>query len=144
MAQGYGQDTWCGDSIVTGRFARGPTNALLGLYRRLITERGTLRGIDDENSNEDELDYGLDLAELIGDSDPEEAVLLMPGRISAELKKDERVASVFVVAQAPAYNPDGTANLFFDVSGVLRDGEDFRFTVKVADATVSLLLGGSS
>lgn len=145
MATGYGIDIWCADSLVTGRYARGKMNVVLALYRRLITPRGTLRGVGDESSNEDELSYGLDLSELIGEMDPEDAVKIVPGRIRAELLKDDRVADVLVVAYDPVYASDGTATLRFDVSGsLINEGDSFEFSVKIENLEVSLLLGGSS
>lgn len=144
MATGYGQDTWCGDSLVTGRLARGVTNVVLSYYRRLTTARGTLRGLDDENKNEDELTFGFDLAELCGETDPETAVKIVPPQIRAELMKDDRSLDVNVIAHPPAYDSEGLATLVFDVEGILVDaGENFRFTVTVEGATVSLLIGGT-
>lgn len=146
MATGYGVDIWCGDSLVTGRYARGKMNAVLAMYRRLITPRGTLRGIggDEVAANEDELAYGLDLSALCGEVGPETAVLIVPGQIKAELLKDDRVADVFVSATY-YYNDDGTAVVLFAVSGLLQnDGDDFQFTVKVEGVTTSLLLGGAA
>lgn len=139
---GYGTDTWAGDSLVTGRFSRGPTHVVLAMYRRLITPKGTLRPLEEE-SNEDELDYGFDVAQFCGASEPERVVLTAPGQIQAELRKDDRVQDVACVARIE-YRTDGTAVLFFDVSVVLINGGGrFSFTVKVADLTASLLLGGS-
>jgi hypothetical protein len=143
MATGYGQDTWCADSIVTGRYARGKMNVILAFYRRLITPRGKLRGLGN-NTNEDELAYGFDLAELCGEVGPETAVKIAPGRIQSELLKDDRAADVFVTALPPVYAPNGGASLFFEVGGILQDdGEDFQFTVKVEGVKTSLLLGGA-
>jgi hypothetical protein len=140
---GYGSDVWAGDSIITGRFSRGPMHVVLAFYRRLITPQGTLRPLDEE-SNEDELDYGFDLAQYCGAVSPEIAVLTAPLRIQAELRKDDRALDV-VASGRYAYKSDGTADLFFEVAGVLHGaGERFGFTVKVADLTASLLLGGAS
>lgn len=117
---------------------------LLAFYRRMITPRGTLRGIGAEK-NEDELAYGFDLAELCGEVGPEVAVKIAPGRIQSELLKDDRAADVYVTALPPVYAPDGMASLFFEVGGILQDdGDDFQFTVKVEGVTTSLLLGGGA
>ncbi len=143
MAFGFGSDTWCADSLVTGRFSRGVQNVVLALYRRLITPRGTLRPLD-EDSNEDELNYGFDLAQYCGAVGPELAVLTAPGQIAAELQKDDRVLTVSAVGRY-VYAPNGTATLYFDVSGTLHDAnENFDFTVKIADLTASLLTGGAT
>ncbi len=140
---GYGSDTWCGDKLVTGRFSRGPMHVMLALYRRLITAKGTLRPLDEE-SNEDELDYGFDVAKFCGAVAPEIAVLIAPAQIQAELGKDDRVLDV-VARGRYEYHPDASVDLFFDIAGVLhRDGERFDFTVKIADLSASLLLGGAA
>ena len=140
---GYGSDTWCGDSMVTGRFSRGPNHVMLALYRRLITTKGTLRPLD-EDSNEDELDYGFDLAKFVGAVAPEVAVLIAPPQIQAELRKDDRVLDV-VARGRYEYNRDGTAVLFFDVTVVLHaNSERFDFTVKIENLTSSLLVGGAA
>ncbi len=87
---GYGVDTWCGDSRVTGRLARGRTLLALALYRRLITPRGMLTG-----SEEAEV-YGFDVASFIGRVGDERAAGALPSMIAAELRKDDRVADVLV------------------------------------------------
>lgn len=127
--------------MITGRLARGIVNVVLALYRRLTTPRGTLRPLD-EDSNEDELTYGFDLAQYCGAVGPELAVLIAPGQIAAELQKDDRVVSVFARGRY-TYNPDGTAVIYFDVSGTLHNaGDSFGFTVKITDFTSSLVLNG--
>lgn len=142
MATGYGSDTWCGDSLVTGRMSRGVVHVILALYRRLITPRGTLRPLKEE-SNEEELAYGFDLAQYVGAVGPELAVLIAPPQICAELQKDDRVIACNAAGRY-SYNSDGTATLFFDVSGTLQNpNSDFSFTVKIADLAASLLLGGA-
>ena len=139
---GYGSDTWCADSIVTGRFARGTTNVVLALYRRLITPKGTLRPLDEE-SNEDELDYGFDLATFVGMVQPEIAILIAPAQIQAELLKDDRVLDV-VARGSYTLNSDGTAVLLFEVSVTLHSSNDrFDFTVKIENFVASLVLGGA-
>jgi hypothetical protein len=146
MALGYGADTWCGDSLVTGRLARGVNNVVLSQYRRLITEPGTLRPVD-ETSDEDELSFGIDLSAECGEMHPEAAVKILPARIRAELMKDDRVLDVLVTAQPVAYDSDGTATISFDVFGVLRDeGDNYKFTVSVTSGAdiAKLILGGDA
>lgn len=45
---------------------------------------------------EDEANYGIDLAELVGNVNPKAAAAALPERIRAELSKDERIDSVSV------------------------------------------------
>ncbi len=140
---GDGTDTWCADSLVTGRFSRGVNHVALALYRRLITPKGTLRPLD-EDSNEDELDYGFDLSNYCGSVSPEVAILTAPLQIQAELRKDDRVLDVLAKGRY-AYKSDGTADLFFDVLVTLhREGERFDFTVKISDFVASLVNGGAA
>lgn len=143
MAKGYGSDTWCGDSLVTGRFSRGRMHVILALYRRLKTPKGTLRPLN-EDSNEDELDYGFDVAQFVGACDPEVAVLIAPPQIAAECEKDDRVLSATVTGRYQ-YTKAKLAILYFDIIVTLKDeNESFVFTVKIDDLETSLLLGGNA
>lgn len=86
----FGRDTSCVSELRSGRFANGPRLVAEAAYRRLTTPRGMLRG------GEDEQNYGLDLTELIGSVSTGQDRLSLPGRIAAELKKDERIETVAV------------------------------------------------
>lgn len=90
MAVDYGRDVSCTDSMKTGRFATGVRLVAEAAYRRLITPRGMLRG------GEEEANYGLDLTELCGTTNPTATAASLGGRIRAELLKDERIESVDV------------------------------------------------
>ena len=96
----YGRDISCMGSLKTGRLVTGTRVVAEAVYRRLITPRGTLRG------GENEADYGLDLLDLIGGTFTASDALALPGRISNELEKDERITSVSVgvnrVVEGPA------------------------------------------
>jgi hypothetical protein len=108
----------------------------------LITPKGTLRPLDEE-SNEDELDYGFDLATFVGAVQPEIAVLIAPAQIQAELRKDDRVLDVFARGSY-TMRSDGTAVLLFEVSVTLHSSnERFDFTVKIENFVPSLVLGGA-
>ena len=89
-----GLDTSCTDSLRAGRIVRSFRVLVAeACYRRLITPRGTLRG------GEQEANYGLDLAGLIGSVVPSGGAALvasLPGQIKLELLKDERVEDVAV------------------------------------------------
>ncbi len=98
-----GRDVSCTDSIRTGRFVTGARLVGEACYRRLTTPRGMLRG------GEEEENYGLDLTELVGTTNIDSAAASLPGRIRAELEKDERVASVSVDVLV---SKDGPASIF--------------------------------
>jgi hypothetical protein len=109
------------------------------LYRRLITTRGTLQaGHPDFARGEDT--YGLDIAGFIGDVGDEAAVIALPGRVRAELLKDDRVRSVDVTASvARASNGESEISLVINVDPI-DDAESFALTLSVTEAR-ALLLG---
>lgn len=125
-----GQDTWCADELRTGRYATGATNVALAAYRRLITPKGTLRGGDDE------ADYGLDLSELVGSlADPSDSAAL-PGRIRAELSKDERILTLDVVVLTVTDGP--TVSYEVTIQAETADGP-FELTLDVDDVTTEIV-----
>ncbi len=102
MTTDLGRDISCTTELRTGRFATGARVVAEAAYRRLTTPRGMLRG------GEEEANYGLDLTELCGNTNPKAAAAALPGRIRSELTKDERidpstiVVDVLVVVEGPA------------------------------------------
>lgn len=86
----FGTDTYCLDSLRTGRRVSGVRRVAQNAYHRLITPRGTLRGGADEG------DFGLDLAGKVGSATTQALQMALPGQISSELRKDPRVESVTV------------------------------------------------
>lgn len=128
---GYGTDTWCADSLVTGRMARGVLVVALALYRRFITPRGTLQG------GEEEAAYGFDVAEWVGAVGYDTAIQSLPGIMAAEAQKDDRVSSA-VVSVARADSSDGTITLDIAIDVMLQNAEDtFALTLRVSDAGVA-------
>lgn len=92
MARGFGTTVWCSDSMQIGRYISGYLALALACYRRLTTPRGALAA-GSEIATEAERDYGLDLAGYVG-AFGETAVPIAEGLAAAELRKEERVASV--------------------------------------------------
>lgn len=88
MSVYFGRETSCDRTLKSGRFVEGSMLVAQALFRRLITPRGTLRG------GEEEANYGLDLASLVGSATTTAAVASLPGKIENELRKDPRVESV--------------------------------------------------
>jgi len=128
MAQGYGSDTWCLASYQPGRMVTRGTLVAQACYRRLITPRGTLRGIDDED---EEFAYGFDIAGYVGAVGIDTAVAALPTQIQNELKKDERVRDV-VCRVAALRRPDGTADLTVQIDATLADESDtFQLTLNL-------------
>ena len=98
----YGKDTSCTRGMRTGRLVTGVELVAEAIYRRLTTPRGTLRG------GEEEANYGLDLASLVGSGTSPSAAAAMPGKIENECKKDERIESVTATVTSVVSGPATT------------------------------------
>jgi phage baseplate assembly protein W len=85
MATDYGRTIDCADSIRTGRYVTGVRLVAQAVYHRLITERGSLRG------GEDEANYGEDLTAMVGHMTSKALVESWRSRIRNEAMKDPRV-----------------------------------------------------
>jgi len=129
MAEGWGTDTWCRDSLRPGRLVSGAELLAQSGYRRLITPRGELAS--DPN-------YGLDVAGYLG-ALGDAAAAALPALIEAELRKDDRVLSVSV-RPAIVRSADATETLTLDIRVQSIDPEiSFTLTVGVDDVSVSWL-----
>lgn len=84
----FGRDISCTSSLRTGRYVRGVSHVGQSYFRRLTTERGSLRG------GKEEQEFGLDLMSKIGTLANESTRAALPGQISTELMKDERSLSI--------------------------------------------------
>lgn len=130
MATETGKDVSCTGSLRTGRFVSGLRLVAEAAYRRLTTPRGMLRG------GEQELNYGLDLTELIGATDPRTLVAMLPGRIRAELLKDPRIAAVEVSVLDTTRGP--MTSLDITIEATTAEGP-FTLQVRASAVTVELL-----
>ncbi len=126
-----GRDIRCTDSLSTGRFATRARLVGEACYRRLTTPRGMLRG------GEEEANYGIDLSELVGSVNPASAAATLPGRITSELEKDERVLSVAVDVLVTTEGPETSFSV--EVRVVTGDGP---FTLKLLASAVTVELLG--
>jgi hypothetical protein len=112
VALGYGVDTWCADSLVTGRLDSGRGLVARALYRRFITPRGTLSGGTDEQV------YGFDLASYVGSSDVDLVLRTLPAIMRAEALKDDRIADVVATVSQDTTARDGTVSITVSISDV--------------------------
>lgn len=141
---GYGVDTWCANTLVTGRLARGSRVVALAVFRRFITPRGTLHGLLNDDctdfvGGDEEGRYGFDLSAYVGAVGTEIALAALPAFMSAEAEKDDRVASASAEVSTVT-NSAGQTSLYCRVTGVLRDGEEvFSLTLSVSEAATTLL-----
>jgi hypothetical protein len=130
MATETGRDLSCTTSIRSGRFASGPLLVAEACYRRLTTPRGRLRG------GEAEQNYGFDIRQVVGETNVSHVVATLPGRIRAELLKDERIESVDVEILVVTVKP--ATRLQITVSAVTSSGP-FTLQLLASAVTVELL-----
>ena len=125
------RDTWCEDVLKPGRMATGKTLLAQRLYHRLITPAGTLKG------GEEEADFGLDLAGIIGSTSDRDLGPTLPARVTNELRKDPAVDTAKVRAIREKAS-DGTVRwtLAIDVES---DEGPFEMFVAASAVTVDLL-----
>lgn len=126
----FGYDTSCTDGLRTGRFAFGVRLVAEAAYRRLSTPRGRLQG------GEDEQNYGIDLADMIGAVTSPSLAAALPGQIESELLKDERIDSVDVNVTASTVGPATAYQI--DISATTAAGP-FSLVIAVSGVTVQLL-----
>ncbi len=131
MSTDYGRDVSCTDSLKTGRFVTGARLVGEAAYRRLTTPRGMLRG------GEEEQNYGLDLTELCGATNPDSAAAALPGRIRSELSKDERIASVDVDVLVSKSGPETTFTITIEAQTVAAG--PFTLVLLASAVTIELL-----
>lgn len=125
-----GKDVSCTDSLRTGRYASGARVVAEAIYRRLITPRGMLRG------GEEEANYGLDLAGLIGSATSAASEAAVPGQVRAEILKDERIESAEVTLLKTEQGPATIYQL--TVEATTSEGP-FTLTLAASAVTVELL-----
>jgi len=136
MATGYGVEAWCADGLVSGRFTTGAMTVALALYRRLITPRGSLMGVEDDD---EELNVGLDVCGYIGAVGNSTALRALPGLVAGELSKDKRVRAISCTIEQ-TIGEDGLIDLTLTIDVTLHDsGEDFTLTVAADDVSAELL-----
>ena len=132
MAVNYGRDTWCAGELKTGRTVTGP--ALLGqaAYNRLTTPNGALRIL----GGEEESIYGLDISGHIG-RDPRNVEASLPGKIRAELLKDERFADVSTVITKTVTGPATAFRIRISITPSA--GPTFTLVLAADEVTTQLL-----
>jgi len=123
-------DTYCLDSLISGRLVSGLE--LLGqrCYRRLSTPAGTLRG------GEEEADFGRDLAEYVGSTSPAIVDAMLPVIARNELMKDPAVVTATCIPTR--VEGGGQVSWTLAVSVQSTDG-DLQLILSVSAVTVALL-----
>lgn len=126
----FGVDVSCVTSLRTGRYASGLRLVAEAVYRRVTTPKGTLQG------GEDELNYGIDIAGLLGSLVTASQIAAAPGQIEAEIMKDERIASVEVTINSVKSGPSVAWTVSIDCETT--EGP-FSLQLAVSGVTTSLL-----
>lgn len=126
----YGRDTWCLDSLQTGRYVHGIRRVAQRCYHRLITPQGMLRGGVDERN------FGLDLSGMIGSATSPQLEAALGPRIRNELLKDPEVESVDVNVTASQSGPERSWTI--KISGKAAAGP-FQLVLAVSGVTLTLL-----
>ena len=130
MTTNFGRDVSCTDSMRSGRYATGVRLVAEACYRRLTTPRGMLYG------GEEEQNYGLDITSLVGTSSAKADAASLPGRIEAELRKDERIDTVKVTIDEIA--TAGEISWVVTIDVVTAEGP-FALQIGVSEVTAQLL-----
>lgn len=126
----YGYDTSCTDSLRTGRFSSGVKLVAEAAYRRLITQRGSLRG------GEDEANYGFDLIGRLGSTTSASESAALQDEVQSELLKDERIESVTVSVSSVTKGPSVSWTVNVEATTALGT---FSLVLSVNDVTAQLL-----
>lgn len=126
----FGREMSCTTSMRTGRTITGARLVAEAAFRRLSTPRGMLRG------GEEEASYGFDLTSKIGSITSAADIEALPGQISSELRKDERIESVTVRVTRQHNGP--AIYLLVDVSAETTEGP-FALQLGVNEVTAALL-----
>ena len=135
---GYGVEIDCATSLVSGRLVSGWRVVAQALFRRVTTERGTLRGGDEEAA------YGIDLAAYVGAVGYPTAVAAIPALVRGEWLKDDRVSSVEIAAYVVT-DAAGLSSITLEATvDLVDDGETFDLTLAVSTGGVQLLFSEAS
>ena len=130
MTTDFGQDTYCLNSLATGRYARKARVVGQRCYHRLITVRGTLRG------GRHERNFGLDLSGMVGATVDKALTAGMPQRIKNELKKDPEV--ITVAATIAESTVAGLTKWIITIRATTDVGP-FELVLSVSEVSVDLL-----
>lgn len=139
MAQGFGRDLWCDEYLITTRMATGWRALAQAIFRRLTTPRGTLGGVGQQAAEASV--YGVDLSAWIGSTDPDRAERELPGRVQAEILKDDRVQSAavrFTRSSSPGFVGGVQFSVVIEVTA--KDPKlNFRLTLSASQAVTELV-----
>ncbi len=128
---GFGSDLSCTDDITADAAELAGNDPLLvaqAVYRRLITARGALP---------DDPDYGFDVRGLCGKPLTRQQMTEIPGRVRAELQKDDRILDETLIVTITPAGGISNGDFDLDIQGETADGP-FSLTLGVSDAEALL------
>jgi len=127
----YGQDTAATTRVFFGQISSGAQLVGEAMFRRFITETGTL---------EYDQDYGFNVAGALLSAGPNPSIaslMALRSRMTREALKDERVDDVVVTI---TQNANGaTLSLDIEIDVTLDTGDTFTLSLNVNDVTTTLL-----
>ena len=131
MSTDFGRDTYCLDSLRTGRMVSGPLLVGQRYYHRLITPRGALIG------GEEEANFGEDIEDLIGEPGGKETEAKIRSKAQRAASFEECIRSVSVSIST---STDDAGDSTHEVTIVAETAEGpFRLVLAISSVTVSLI-----
>ena len=127
----FGTDTYCLDSIQTGRYASDTTLIGQRFYHALITPRGALLGGPEEES------FGEDLSDLVGSPAGIESERAIREKVQRAASKDEEILKVSTQIQTTI---ESTGAVSHDVQIVADTAAGpFNLVLSINDLSVELV-----
>ena len=127
----YGTDTYCRDSMKTGRMVSGATLIGQRFYHALITPRGALIGGPDEES------FGEDFSSLVGSPAGIESERAIREKIQRAASKDEEILSVAIQIQTTV-ETTGSVSHEVQIAADTSSGP-FNLVLSIDDLSVELV-----
>lgn len=127
----YGRDTYCLDSLRTGKFASGATLIGQRLYHALTTPRGALLG------GEEAQNWGEDVEGLIGTPAGPNTESKIRAKVDRAASKDETIASI-TTAIVSSVDAAGDTSHEVTIDAKTAAGP-FQLVLSIGSVTVDLL-----
>lgn len=127
----FGQDTYCVDSLVTGRLVSGTKLVAQRLYHALTTPRGSLRGSAEHYS------WGEDLTALCGSPCDKTTQSAIRTKVNRAVAADNQIKAV-AVDIVSSISSVGAGTFEVTVTATTADGP-FTLVLAIGEVTVELI-----
>lgn len=131
MTTDFGRDTYCVDSLQTGRYVSGAALVAQRLYHALRTPRGALRGSPEHEQ------WGEDIEELVGAPGGQDTQRKIRAKVARAASKDEQILKVSTDI-VETIEPNGAGSYVVSVSADTADGP-FNLVLGINSVTVELI-----